>query len=510
MSSGTQMSPSTQLSNVTSGAISLSVVFLVILLIIFIIGLLMWLFGSSKDKKENYNAAEHQISADGDPLLTTYTGLDKTSGYNGILLQFPTGSVRSADHQLAMENGLKLTYGSIISLAGDFYATKDLKPISSGATEAAREIMFREAFESLNSDSKATGEVPKILAIAKTERAAIDGALGSGGKQTPSQAYDAAGENFDINYNVATGGGTTVGEGLSKLIPGIHVVQLIPEGRYLAIAKQNMDHFAEKHDSWNVYEVGHSLAMRTAASGGASGNVALLNRAYTIDAFASHFLSDYFSAGHLRAPRSELHSGLGSSWYNNWSGMVGDYMNKMMHDDEDKRGVWVANNACYSTDPEAKKLCNVWKMYGDAYLANVENTENVRMQQVALQRSVDEVWSSYVARAPINSTMWNYIANLDMSLPLPQNTKVQKKISTKMLPGNPKCGTCIENFGPEWVPASTQNPCACVRSSYNHVPMFQYSDETKKLYKRNSDGETMTDVADPIGTILHFTLNKDL
>ena len=63
-----------------------------------------------------------------------------------------------------------------------------------------------------------------------------------------------------------------------------------------------MDHFGAY--AWDAYKAGHYRALEIAKAG--SKNEAKLGEAYLYDAFALHYLSDQFSAGHSRTPRMEF------------------------------------------------------------------------------------------------------------------------------------------------------------------------------------------------------------
>ena len=76
-----------------------------------------------------------------------------------------------------------------------------------------------------------------------------------------------------------------------------------------------MDHFG----TWaqDVYTIGHSIALDLAEKGrekGPDGKVrsscerlTALQEAYLAESFAAHYMTDLFSAGHLRANRREFH-----------------------------------------------------------------------------------------------------------------------------------------------------------------------------------------------------------
>jgi hypothetical protein len=83
-----------------------------------------------------------------------------------------------------------------------------------------------------------------------------------------------------------------------------YVSALFPLGRYLKLAANNSDHFAE----WSLaaYIAGHTAAVQQAALAKNSGDEKQLELAYAMNAFADHYLTDLFSAGHLRVPRKQL------------------------------------------------------------------------------------------------------------------------------------------------------------------------------------------------------------
>ena len=76
-----------------------------------------------------------------------------------------------------------------------------------------------------------------------------------------------------------------------------------------------MDHFGV----WaqDVYTIGHSIALDLAESGrekapdgkvrSSCERLTALQEAYLAEAFAAHYMTDLFAAGHLRASRREFH-----------------------------------------------------------------------------------------------------------------------------------------------------------------------------------------------------------
>lgn len=180
-----------------------------------------------------------------------------------------------------LPNSLHVTYGEINGLAGDFYATKE--PISDGTTERQQINRFLAAFNTLAvGGSRLPKEAVDILAVLKKEVAAVNQALAN--HQSPSEAYSKLADETKTFEKITWG---------RHGIPG-----------YLGLAQINWDHFGA--DARTAYNAGHEAALERAISGD-------LHTAYTLNAFADHFLEDSFSAGHMRTPRRELHSSVNLS-----------------------------------------------------------------------------------------------------------------------------------------------------------------------------------------------------
>jgi hypothetical protein len=80
--------------------------------------------------------------------------------------------------------------------------------------------------------------------------------------------------------------------------------------RYMALAAKNISHFGAGGTAKDAYGEGHTVALRDAFVAGATGNAQLYDEAKGREAFCEHFLSDRFSAGHVRTPRAEI-----KEWY---------------------------------------------------------------------------------------------------------------------------------------------------------------------------------------------------
>jgi hypothetical protein len=293
--------------------------------------------------------------------LPQFQGGEHTYLGNHARIHFP-GADQTGSVPLPLPNGLRLSYGQILALAGDFYGLVNLA-ISEDPNPPVR---FLEAFHSLASAKAAVSEVPQILAIMQVEINAVNAAI-KNGKQ-PSSAYAALGDSLDRQWNVLTGGGS-VG------------TDIWPFGRYLALADTNYDHFGQH--AVQAYSIGHQVALAKALEArNAKSNdlqIQLLSAAYTLNAFADHFLTDLFASGHLRTPRQQLSNVTVIP-------ALGSYCAGFMHGEDNCSGLYVSN-----------KRGKTWKAYGDDRLLDKANAENLLVVQGALQKSIDEVYNTFTA-----------------------------------------------------------------------------------------------------------------
>ncbi|KAI5827931.1 fucose-specific lectin [Schizophyllum commune Tattone D] len=267
---------------------------------------------------------------------------------DAIMLTLANGSrVPARNHRFTLRNGLSVTYGQINGLAGDFYGTTN--PISDGRTPQDQSTRFLAAYNKLaEPSSRQPQEARDILAVLQTEVDAVNEALQH--HSDPSIAY-------------------------AKL-PGVNTkLETLTIGRpsdfpsYLGLARINWDHFGQ--DARSTYNAGHLLALQTAVNGD-------LSRAYTINAFADHFLEDSFSAGHLRTPRRGLHGTVD---------LFADMCAKAMHDEDCAIGLSVRNPAGQS-----------WTCFGDKRALDSDGRENLRLAIAAVQASADEIHTAFRTR----------------------------------------------------------------------------------------------------------------
>jgi hypothetical protein len=320
----------------------------------------------------------------GKPQLR-FEGGEHTAIGDNTLLRFvkDAPAIPASQVELHLPNGLALSYGQIVSLGGDFYGIAD-QPISDGATPAERVQRFANAFNSLAVLPASNAEARQILAVMQKEIAAVNQAI-QDGKQ-PHEAYDALGDTLSEEWNRITGGGSFVSA-------------LFPLGRYLKLAANNADHFAE--GALAAYIAGHTVAVQQAILAKNSADETQLELAYAMNAFADHYLTDLFSAGHLRVPRRELAAVVTPS-------DLGSLITRFMHDEDSKFGLNVRNG-----DGDQ------WRAYGDKrYFDAIDSINRMHVNQ-AVQASADEIFAAYlsgIAPSPGNFAALKKLPDLQAAL----------------------------------------------------------------------------------------------
>ena len=73
--------------------------------------------------------------------------------------------------------------------------------------------------------------------------------------------------------------------------------------RYLDLAANNISHFSGGGTAWATFSQWHGHALVDAFDAGRNGDQGLWERALAEEAFADHFLTDMFAGGHVRTPR---------------------------------------------------------------------------------------------------------------------------------------------------------------------------------------------------------------
>jgi hypothetical protein len=115
-------------------------------------------------------------------------------------------------------------------------------------------------------------------------------------------------------------------------------------GHYLALARENYPHFSENRENWNKFESYHRKALERIEAQSAY-VMPLPAEALALTAFGLHFMTDAFSAGHMRVPRRAL-------------GPDGGLAAKVMHDTDNILGLLVKDG-----------FGDTWRAFGDDFLA---------------------------------------------------------------------------------------------------------------------------------------------
>ena len=349
--------------------------------------------------KPMFDTAEHVITVWGLSLQTESSPL----------------SAASAALPLAIGKPFALTYGQIVALGGDFYGD----PKQPVCTAPQPIDQFQANFDSM---AGAASEVQAILAVANYyEFGPISNVVHQGGQ--PSGVYaglPTTGPHLvsdeDRAFDKATGGTDT------------------SNGRYLSLAFTNFDHFSV--DAITCYTAGHLYAQTLAAKakaipGGPTRAQALLN-AYAANAFADHFLTDLFAAGHMRTPRQPLFDSADNYLTRVFAGLCA----KQMHDEDNKFGLWVTND-----------VGDRWVAYGDARYRDTWNAAGRVVMKAAVQQSMNDIWTSFEAGEPTDpdaSAVLRYTAKVIRDITMPATGSQQRDDRHNWSPlfwRDPKSGT---------------------------------------------------------------------
>lgn len=278
---------------------------------------------------------------------------------NEVLLSFDANDPGQTNAMIHLPNSVEMSYGEILSM-GDFYAVIG-KPISKGATAAERKARFTAAFNLFAATPAAVDEVNKLIGISKQETVIVNERMKNG--EAPEAIFKSISNEMGRQFNCATGGGCDESTWWTK------------PGRYLDIARENYDHFGD--DAIVSYQTGHEAALEQALIAHQTGDRTQLELAYAMNAFACHYLSDRFSAGHIRTPRNELAAHVTPD-------LVGALLASYMHGEENAAGLHVHN-----------QHSDRWITYGDWSYFNNNNEQSRLILRSALQASVDDIYNTY-------------------------------------------------------------------------------------------------------------------
>ena len=267
---------------------------------------------------------------------------------------------------LQLKDGVWLSPGDIIALAGDFYG-KPHQPICEGQDGHEQQTRFRAAYAVLAEGN--SEEISDILALVKEEAFVVKAAKKLSMRPNIALDYKANRENHRFAQ-------------ITRYFP------LIPSllySRYSDLALNNLDHFGA--DAKIAYQAGHTEALKTAKlandayhKNDSNQCAKFLTEALIQELFACHFLTDLFASGHIRTPRRELKK-LSSS------ALIAGILAKAMHDEDGKEGLYVRDQ-----NPEKQKH---WFAKGDNCLFNEESAGNHEESIQAVVSVLQEVYQVF-------------------------------------------------------------------------------------------------------------------
>ncbi|THC87924.1 hypothetical protein EYZ11_012630 [Aspergillus tanneri] len=297
---------------------------------------------------------------------------------DNVWLKYPEEKIMSGKEFAYPVDKTVLSYGLICALAGDFYGNckviGDAEQISDNwdADEKRSIDLFLANTKRLATNTG--GYLRSILEHMKGQTQEVVAAEQIG--KDPAQAYSECSYKYDLLYFWCT------------------------NWDYVLLALSNFDHFGE--DAVKAYKAGHKAALRQARAAGRESDtkkkIKALTESYFLEAFAAHFLTDLFSAGHMRTPRRILHKTYTGSTKAEEPTMEherfvfpkpwpADLCAQAMHDEDCANGLWVTN-----------KLGEQWAAYGDGQLFSPKNNTGYERALAAVQKGADEIWSAFDTR----------------------------------------------------------------------------------------------------------------
>ena len=301
-----------------------------------------------------------------------------------VILKFTPDEVGKKAVKLTLPNGLKLTYGEIVMFAGDMFGDNSF-PISHCPLDKQSDCFYKQ-FDALaktgSIDDTSCSNPYNQVSRLKDYLNEIDSQLTKAREQgeTDWDFYSKVGGDMNKSLNRLTCGGSKVSA-------------FIPFGSYLSLAQRNFDHFAP--DAITAYRVGHSEALQEAVKAHELAKVNLIDKAneslqlaYAKNAFATHFLTDSLSSGHMRTPRRPIHDQI------KLPAILKLLIANFMHDEDNRHGLEVVN---------AKGMS--WRAYGDGYYFKPDAKMHRYIMTKVVQLSADSVYDAFLS-GTLPSAFW--------------------------------------------------------------------------------------------------------
>lgn len=325
-----------------------------------------------------------------------------------VNLEFPgIASVSTREHLLNLPNENKLSYGEIISLAGDYYGIPEL-PISDGQNLDERMRRFHEAFDTLANEG-----TPFRCDYDYCSNKILD-------------VFEQELVSYQKNRTDRMG---------SKGLDYLALVEYYTANNFLRLAITNWDHFLPT--SLLAYEAGHAAAieqaLRARKLASEADQTAALELAYAMNAFSDHFLTDMFSSGHLRVPRRQLYE---QSSFASVAGLLA----KQMHDEDGRVGLMAENHAGAT-----------WKMYGDGMLFVAGAEKNKDTVSQAIRTSIAEVANAFKNGVELPVEDYGVKKLVPIDLPkLNSSPLYLLDLDGTVLARTPENSLCSYEWTPDW------------------------------------------------------------
>lgn len=366
-----------------------------------------------------------------------------------------------AEGKVQLANGMSIELAELYALMGDFFGIPD-RPIAEGEGKLEQQERFIEAFDTLYgkdnlseaAQQKQQTRIKNILLVGAIEKEALKIAEANcqcKNKKECNCTQKALEEVADMTnrlWNVATGGS--------------NMTYPLSHSTYLALAKNNIDHFSSC--AKDAYQAGHEKALaiiRQIRGASAEEQTKLIHKALAMEAAAGHFLTDLFSSGHVRVPRKALYN-LKTLFGISVPTAITGIFTLVMHNEDGEHGVWVNDEL----------TGEAWQAFGDATLFNGRSQENrikaytaARMGMLELVAEIRQAKINNLVEVDEKAGSLPEFGTIYKLLPTPCNHSAihhQKqtslnhplfkmedgKLKRRKDVGDPLCGDYIENW---WV-----------------------------------------------------------
>lgn len=258
----------------------------------------------------------------------------------------------SKDEPLMVKGITHVTFADIVALAGDFYGIPGKAISLPGGTDNDKKQRFMDSFNTLAQKGN-EDQVRKIIHEIRQECNAVKHSC------LPHHCYS------------------------EQMIAKNKAIKKI-KGDIEALLIDNSDHFSSNAE--DAYRIGHTLAIEKGIEAGKTGDLEGLKQAYALDAFACHFLTDLFAAGHVRNQRGALETFLVKKlgFFPSEAKQLSGLLTGAQHQKDGDEGLNVAN-----------KRNQYWRAYGDGSFFSPKNAKNKEQVIKATQESVDEVFVAF-------------------------------------------------------------------------------------------------------------------